>query len=97
MSRRSVSAWAGELLLLDTSEAAAFLGCCRATVQAYARKGRIPAQVIAGGWRFRQEDLESFMAGEIGRPPKRERPDTRTEADKREAAAARERLEGWPF
>ncbi len=97
MSRRSVSAWAGELLLLDTTEAARFLGCCRATVQSYARKGRIPGQIIAGGWRFRQEDLEAFMAGEIGRPPKRERPEPRTEAEKRAAGAARERLDGWPF
>ncbi len=93
MSRISYSAFSGETLLLDSKEAAAYLGCCVASVQSYARRGRLPGQIVGGRWLFRQQDLEDFQSGRIGRPSKRQKPDTRTEEERR---AALERLRGWP-
>ena len=67
MSRVSRSTFDGELLLLTTREAAAYLSVCPQTVQRLARSGRLPGQQFGNGWRFEESDLKAFRRGLIGR------------------------------
>lgn len=48
--------------LLTTSKVADLLGLSRQTVIAYAETGRIPASFFGRKWRFREQDIEQFIA-----------------------------------
>jgi excisionase family DNA binding protein len=50
--------------LLSTATAAQILGISIPTVIAYAQNGKILVSFIARKWRFRQEDLDLFIASQ---------------------------------
>lgn len=50
--------------LYDIPEAAGILGVSTRTAKQYAAQGKIRAQKIGRAWRFTDEALRSFMAGE---------------------------------
>jgi len=50
--------------LLNTEEAAAYMGVSTRTVKMYAANGRIRAQKIAHAWHFTEDALRQFMTGE---------------------------------
>ena len=54
--------------LLTTTEAAAYLRVHPETVRTWARQGVIPAVKFGnrGGFRFRREDLDAFLASHRG-------------------------------
>ena len=55
---------------LTTPEAAAYLRVHPETLRNWARKGAIPAAKLGnrGGFRFRREDLDQFLASRQTRP-----------------------------
>jgi excisionase family DNA binding protein len=53
----------GEILTLE--EVAAYLKAGKRTVYRLAQKGEIPAFKLGGTWRFRQSELDSWIAKSI--------------------------------
>jgi predicted site-specific integrase-resolvase len=50
--------------LLNSSQVSQILGVTPATLIEYALAGKILASFIARKWRFRQEDVETFIASQ---------------------------------
>jgi len=48
--------------LLTTGKVADLLGLSRQTVISYAEQGRIPASFFGRKWRFREADVDQFIA-----------------------------------
>ena len=51
--------------VLNTEEAAEFLGFSPFTIREYAKKGIIPARKIGKEWRIPQESLNAFLSGKL--------------------------------
>ncbi len=56
--------------VLNTEEAAEFLGFSPFTIREYAKKGIIPARKIGKEWRFYKPELIAWLVGKV--PPKGE-------------------------
>ena len=49
--------------VLNTEEAAQFLGISAFTIREYAKRGSIPANKIGKSWRFYKPDLVAWVRG----------------------------------
>jgi excisionase family DNA binding protein len=60
---------------LTLGQAARYLGVAQSTIRKWSDQGRLPAFYTPGGHRrYRQRDLDSFVAGSAGGGPARSRP-----------------------
>jgi excisionase family DNA binding protein len=48
--------------LLTTAKVADLLGLSKQTVISYAEQGRLPASFFGRKWRFREQDVDAFVA-----------------------------------
>jgi excisionase family DNA binding protein len=49
---------------LTTSQAARFIGLSTQTVVALAKSGKLPASFVSRRWKFRAQDIESYVASQ---------------------------------
>gem|GEM_PF-4203196 len=54
--------------MLGLTEAALVLNCHRRTVRAYIRAGLFPGRLLAGRWKIRREDLDTFIERALRAP-----------------------------
>jgi excisionase family DNA binding protein len=69
--------------ILTVAELAALLKVAEKTVYTMAQNAELPCFKVRGQWRFRRQDLDSWMASQVKGPAAPEQPATKTKAPTR--------------
>lgn len=71
--------------ILTVAEVAVLLKVAEKTVYTMAQKSELPCFKVRGQWRFRRQDLDSWMASQVKGPGVPEQPPTNPKAPTRKA------------